>query len=104
MGFQNLTPAAPCRKHRVGPHLPPARAGPKVHAMRRPVVFIAALVLAREAGAQRVPGRDLLDFPLGALAEPPVIASSDVALWNPANIIPAAGNRGRVGFAALQTP
>jgi len=72
--------------------------------MRRPILLLAALTLAGQAGAQRVPGRDLLDFPLGALAEPPVMASADVALWNPANIIPPPGNRGRVGFAALQTP
>lgn len=74
--------------------------------MRRPLLMIATLAvgLAAPAGAQRVPGRDLLDYPIGALAEPPVMARADVALWNPANIIPAPGNRGRVGFATLQTP
>src|SRR6476661_973624 len=104
MGFQKLTSAAPRRKHRVTSHLPPARAGRKVHAMRRPALLLVALGLAAPAGAQRVPGRDLLDYPLGALAEPPVMAGADVALWNPANIIPAPGNRGRVGFATVQTP
>jgi len=72
--------------------------------MRRPLFLVAALILATPAGAQRVPGRDLLDFPIGALAEPPVMAGADVALWNPANIIPAPGNRGRIGFATVQTP
>ena len=72
--------------------------------MRRPALLIAALAVAAPAGAQRVPGRDLLDYPIGALAEPPVMAGADVALWNPANIIPAPGNRGRVGFATVQTP
>ena len=74
--------------------------------MRRPALPMIALAagLATPAGAQRVPGRDLLDYPIGALAEPPVMASADVALWNPANIIPAVGNRGRVGFATVQTP
>ena len=72
--------------------------------MRGPALVIGAILLAAPAWAQRVPGRDLLDFPLGALAEPPVMASADVALWNPANIIPAAGNRGRIGFASVQTP
>ena len=69
--------------------------------MRRPLLMTATLAvgLAAPAGAQRVPGRDLLDYPIGALAEPPVMASADVALWNPANIIPPSGNRGRVGFA-----
>jgi hypothetical protein len=74
--------------------------------MRCPALLIVALAvgIANPAEAQRVPGRDLLDYPLGALAEPPVLAGADVALWNPANIIPAPGNRGRVGFAAVQTP
>ncbi|MFL5563126.1 MAG: hypothetical protein ACJ79K_16795 [Gemmatimonadaceae bacterium] len=72
--------------------------------MRGPALVIGAILLASPAWAQRVPGRDLLDFPLGALAEPPVMASADVALWNAANIIPTAGNRGRIGFASVQTP
>lgn len=72
--------------------------------MRRPALFLVALGFATPAGAQRVPGRDLLDFPLGALAEAPVMASADVALWNPGNIIPAAGNRGRISFASVETP
>jgi hypothetical protein len=72
--------------------------------MRRSLLLLAVLGFVRPLGAQRVPGRDLLDFPIGALAEPSVMAGSDVALWNPANIIPAAGNRGRLGFATVQTP
>ncbi len=32
------------------------------------------------------------------------MAGADVALWNPSNIIPSSGNRGRVGFATVQTP
>ena len=72
--------------------------------MRLSPLLVAVLAFAPPVGAQRVPGRDLLDFPIGALAEPPVIAAADVALWNPANIIPATGNRGRIGFAAVQTP
>lgn len=71
--------------------------------MLRPAL-LAALLIAGPAGAQRVPGRDLLDFPLGALAEAPLLATADVALWNPAGIIPAAGNRGRFGFASVETP
>ena len=72
--------------------------------MRRTALFLLAVGLASPVAAQRVPGRDLLDFPIGALAEPPVMASADVALWNPANIIPSGGNRGRIGFASVQTP
>ena len=104
MGFQNLTPVAVRRKRRPSSRLTLAGTADKVRAMRRPALLVSALLLAAPAGAQRVPGRELLDFPLGALAEPPVIASTDVALWNPANIIPARGNRGRIGFASVQTP
>ena len=104
MGFQNLTPGERRRKHRHRPRLTPVPAGGKVYEMRRPALLLVALGLAAPASAQRVPGRDLLDFPLGALAEPPVMASADVALWNPANISPSPGNRGRVGFATVDTP
>jgi hypothetical protein len=104
MGFQNLTPVASRRKHRLPPRLTLAATAGKVCAMRRPALLISALLVTAPAAAQRVPGRELLDFPLGALAEPPVLASADVALWNPANIIPAGGNRGRIGFASVQTP
>lgn len=63
-----------------------------------------ALAITTSAGAQRVPGRDLLDLPLGTLADPPTLAASDVALWNPAGIMVPAPHLGRVGFAAVQTP
>ena len=104
MGFQKLTRAAPRRKHRLASRLTPVRAACKVHAMRRLPFVIAALALAPPAGAQRVPGRALLDYPLGALADAPLFASADVALWNPAAIIPPGGNRGRIGFASVETP
>src|SRR3569623_469790 len=104
MGFQNLTPVAARRKRRPSSRLTLARPGGKVRAMRRPALLVSVLLIAGPVGAQRVPGRELLDFPLGALADPPVIASADVALWNPANIIPPRGNRGRIGFASVQPP
>ena len=72
--------------------------------MRCLVLAAAAVFWAGSLGAQRVPGRELLDFPLGALAEAPLFAQADVALWNPAGIIPPGGNRGRIGFASVETP
>ena len=74
--------------------------------MRPPALVALALAisLARSASAQRVPGRDLLDLPLGTLADPPTLAGSDVMLWNPAGIMVPAPHLGRVGFAAVQTP
>lgn len=104
MGFQNLTPVAPRWKHWRIARLTTVRARGKVHAMRHPLLLLAALLLGQPAAAQRVPGRDLLDYPLGALAEAPLLARADVVLWNPAGIFPAGGNRGRVGFASVETP
>lgn len=65
---------------------------------------IAALVPA-VAGAQRVPGRDLLQFPLAALDRPAALGT-DLAdgLGNPATLVVVAGARLRLGAAALQTP
>src|SRR5688572_11529600 len=65
---------------------------------------IAALIPA-VAGAQRVPGRDLLQFPLAALDRPAALGT-DLAdgLGNPATLVILGGARLRVGAAALQTP
>src|SRR5689334_6219123 len=50
-----------------------------------------ALVLAAARGhAQNVPGRDLLDYPVGALADAPALAGGPAAgLYNPATLVPA---------------
>ena len=69
---------------------------------------VAALALLGLAGrplvAQRVPGRDLLDLPLGTLADAPGLADQDVMLWNPAGIMIPGHHLGRANFAAVQTP
>jgi hypothetical protein len=72
-----------------------------------PLAAVCALGLLppRTAGAQRVPGRDLLDFPLGTLAEAPSLASTaGVAFWNPAALPLEPGTRARFGVAAQRSP
>lgn len=64
-----------------------------------------SLVLAGPVGAQRVAGRDLLDFPLGLLAEPaPFSSRMPGGLWNPATTALSTSIRGEFGFAGLTTP
>lgn len=54
--------------------------------------------------AQPVPARDLWEFPLGAIFEPPALASEPGAgLWNPATVALPMGDRFRVGVASLST-
>jgi hypothetical protein len=65
---------------------------------------IAAL-LAPVAGAQRVPGRDLLQFPVATLDRPAALGTELAdGLGNPASLVRLSGARLRVGAAALQTP
>lgn len=109
MGSGKCKRARACTTAACLTHRAPVR---NVNLMRRMIfAFIvgatSALVLAgpRAAAAQRVPGRDLLDFPLGTLAEAPALASSaGVALWNPAALPLEAGVRARIGVAALRSP
>lgn len=74
--------------------------------MRR--LAFAALVFgsaACRAGAQQVPGRELLEFPIAVGAEAPALARQAAGgLWNPALVAPTARNRFIVSAAALNTP
>jgi hypothetical protein len=55
--------------------------------------------------AQQVPGRDLLEFPIGVLAESAPLSSRMAGgLWNPATSALSANVRGEIGFAGLTTP
>jgi hypothetical protein len=64
-----------------------------------------ALVLTSPAAAQRVPGRDLLEFPLGLLAEAaPLSTLMTGGLWNPATAALSGPRRAAFGFAGLTTP
>jgi hypothetical protein len=66
------------------------------------LLFVAAPAVAL---AQRVPGRDLLDFPLGTLADAPVLSTaSGLGLGNPATVWIPGEHLGRVSLMALQTP
>jgi hypothetical protein len=57
------------------------------------------------AGAQRVPGRDLLQFPVAALDRPAALGTELAdGLGNPASLAILSSARLRVGAAALQTP
>jgi len=78
----------------------------KVHRMRRLAISALFLVAAPVAAmAQRVPGRDLLDFPLGTLADAPVLSTTTgLGLANPAAIWIPEGHRGRISLSAVQTP
>lgn len=60
---------------------------------------------SRGLAAQRVAGRDLLEFPLGTLAEAPALSAQMTAgLWNPATAMLSPSTRASFGFAGLTTP
>lgn len=64
----------------------------------------AAFVVAGPGEAQRVPGRDLLHYPLGTLAEPSALAlDTGDGFQNPAAIQLAPGTRFRATAVALNT-
>jgi hypothetical protein len=66
---------------------------------------LASAVLSSAAAAQQVPGRDLLEFPLGVLAEAKPLSMQMVAgLWNPATSALSSSERAALGFAGLTTP
>jgi hypothetical protein len=79
---------------------------PQLNFMRR-LIFAAVGCgwFSTAAGAQQVPGRDLLDFPLGTVAEAPALAQHAAdGLWNPAGAALPAGVRVRGSAGALITP
>ena len=68
-------------------------------------IAVTAVVSPSKANAQRVAGRDLLDFPLGLLAEAPALSTQMAGgLWNPATSALSAATRAEFGFAGLTTP
>lgn len=90
----------------VGIRLTESSRSGNVNCMSR-FIFAAAswLLLAGTAVAQGVPGRDLLDFPLGLLAEAPALSRQMTGgFWNPAAAAIEGTSRGALGFAGLTTP
>ncbi len=65
---------------------------------------IAAATAMSSLEAQQVPGRDLFQFPLGALAEAPALASAaGGGFWNPATLALLPEDRARLAAAALSS-
>lgn len=83
-----------------------------IHRRPRNVKYMWRLIFAITLGssapvaaAQDVPGRDLLDFPIGALAEPVTMARlAGDGLHNPATIVLPERARLRFSAVALTTP
>jgi hypothetical protein len=74
--------------------------------MRR-LLFAAMMCggMATPSLAQQVPARDLLDFPIGAIAEPSALAYTlSSGLWNPAAVALAAHETVKAGLVALNSP
>lgn len=68
-------------------------------------VALASFVVTTAAAAQQVPGRDLLEFPLGLLAEAPALSTRMAAgLWNPAASALTGNRKLDFGLAGLSTP
>ena len=83
--------------------------GRNLKSMRRTVfastLSVAMACFACAAGAQTVPGRDLLELPIGTVAEAPVLATlAGDGLWNPATILLRNGARIRISAASLEGP
>jgi hypothetical protein len=73
--------------------------------MTRLAIGVLVLACTTAANAQRVPGRDLLTYPLGLTGEAAAFGSGPASgLWNPATAILGNGERYRLGAAALSAP
>src|SRR6185436_15654010 len=73
--------------------------------MPRRALGVLFIVWSAAAGAQRVPGRDLLTYPLALTGEGAALGSGPASgLWNPASGTLRPGERGRIGAAALSAP
>ncbi|HVA57214.1 MAG: hypothetical protein WBQ26_08345 [Gemmatimonadaceae bacterium] len=73
----------------------------------RHLLFAALIcgVMATPSSAQQVPARDLLDFPIGSIAEPAAISSLlSSGVWNPAAVRLPTGEAVQIGILALNSP
>ena len=65
---------------------------------------VASVLVTSPTDAQRVPGRDLLQYPIGALAEPQGLAlDAGDGFQNPASVLLPVGTRLRASVTALNT-
>ena len=65
----------------------------------------ASFIVSTSAAAQKVPARDLLEFPLGLMADPPSLSNRmPASLWNPASRATNTASHGEIGVAGLTTP
>lgn len=72
--------------------------------MRR-LIFAASLAMAPQVASSQVPGRDLLDFSIGNLAEGAGIATaSGDGFRNPATALLDGGDRARFSVGAVSSP
>ncbi len=66
---------------------------------------LASVLVSAPAVAQGVPARDLLEFPLGLLADAPALSTRmPASLWNPASRSADSSARAEIGLAGLTTP
>jgi hypothetical protein len=76
--------------------------------IRLPFIALAVVVLGASLGRAQstaIPGRDLLGFPIGLVAEPAALPGlAGLGLWNPASTLLPADARMRVAVAAMNTP
>jgi hypothetical protein len=74
--------------------------------MRRlALLLIGSVTLGGRVGAQLVPGRDLLSFPIGLVAEAPALGSAaGFGLWNPASVAIPDGSRVRLAVGTMSAP
>jgi hypothetical protein len=71
---------------------------------RKEFCALTLVMISQVAGAQEIPGRDLLEFPLGSLAEGPALSlASGDGFRNPAAIALAKGMRARFTVSSLTT-
>ncbi|MBX9927708.1 MAG: hypothetical protein K2X99_02240 [Gemmatimonadaceae bacterium] len=72
---------------------------------RRAAGALALGLACVPAAAQGVPGRDLLQFPLGLVAEAPALSSlGALGLWNPASVALSAHRRWRYSGGTMTAP
>jgi hypothetical protein len=85
--------------------LTPPSAAPKLSAMLRLAsAFLVVLLASRGTQAQHLPGRDLFDLPIAALAEGTALAFfAGDGLRNPASLFVSDSQRARLSLSSLST-